>query len=466
MKRKAVTAWRLVMLAILVLTMGVADGPVVAQSVGCDPSLSAGCPIQLGHGRESFTLANGTDLHTWLISMPEPGVIAVALNAQITSDTDLDSYLVDPSGQLVASAERDLTQWATGSDQERVSGIAPIPGEYRLYVQINPSRDRSVRGLKYSLGVWMLPRVGERLSHDDDAPTSSLAWHAGLASDFAFSTSTQLMATAATDNTFGIWTVPEGRLMQRIGAVGDLRSAVILPGDQRVVGATRYLGVNRHSMINVYEIGSGELISTLMTDVTTNRLIVSPDDRYLVSAQDAGRTVVWDTASLSIVRDLRGHKDGVAAAAFTPSSAELVTGSRDGFAHIWNVESGQIRASLRPGGWINDIAISPDGQSLLLADSNGKVTQWSLADASLVRTIWQGPRGAEAPFSVSVSSDGTLVAAGSRIGAKVWKLSDGELVCELAQGTWMSPVRFLPGTNRLVASHDDGRIRIWTVLNQ
>jgi WD40 repeat protein len=61
---------------------------------------------------------------------------------------------------------------------------------------------------------------------------------------------------------------------------------------------------------------------------------------------------VWDSGKLLLT--LAGHDDGVTALTFVAGGAVLVSGSRDGTARVWDVESGQLSATfahLGAGEW-------------------------------------------------------------------------------------------------------------------
>jgi len=55
----------------------------------------------------------------------------------------------------------------------------------------------------------------------------------------------------------------------------------------------------------------------------------------------------------------------------------VLTGSRDGTARLWNIETGeQIRIFSGHEGWVNSVAFSPDEQYILTSGTDGTARLW------------------------------------------------------------------------------------------
>lgn len=83
-----------------------------------------GCPLEIGQ-RASAVLADGTDVHTWLLQLRTRGDLVVALTDLLV---DYDVHLYGPDGELV---EESLNE---GPEDEVVLIPDLPPGEYRIYV--------------------------------------------------------------------------------------------------------------------------------------------------------------------------------------------------------------------------------------------------------------------------------------------------------------------------------------------
>ena len=71
-------------------------------------------------------------------------------------------------------------------------------------------------------------------------------------------------------------------------------------------------------------------------------LAFSPDGKYLASAGEDRRVKIWDLASSTLLKDLRGHNDLVQCLTWSRDSNLLVSGGLDGLIKLWDVQSPDI----------------------------------------------------------------------------------------------------------------------------
>ncbi|WP_399067977.1 WD40 repeat domain-containing protein, partial [Streptomyces winkii] len=71
------------------------------------------------------------------------------------------------------------------------------------------------------------------------------------------------------------------------------------------------------------------------------------DGDSLATGSDDGTARLWGVESGKVRATFKGHKDGVSSVAFSPDGDSLATGSDDGTARLWGVESGKVRATFK-----------------------------------------------------------------------------------------------------------------------
>jgi WD40 repeat protein len=233
---------------------------------------------------------------------------------------------------------------------------------------------------------------------------------------------------------------------------------------------------------------------------------VSPDDRFLVTADRKGAVKVWDLASRRPVCGLAGHSNEVQRAVFSPDGRTLATCSTDRTVRLWDVAAWTERACLR-GHWttVTSVAFAPDGKLLASAGRDHRIVLWELPQGRVVRAwqahhvgkrevvhdvrftpdgralvsvgedgtarTWDVATGAERarrscpcePLGLALSADGKLLATGG-YGARVSLWTEaGEPRADLQVSWTVRALAFAPSGTQLVAACDSGMLCVWDV---
>lgn len=133
--------------------------------------------------------------------------------------------------------------------------------------------------------------------------------------------------------------------------------------------------------------------------------------------------LVWDVPSLSVVGELKGHRDGIYSSAWSPTGGIIATGGggTDHAVRLWDATSRRQIGELRRDLFIvHALAFSPDGRFLLTGSANNAPVA-PVQDGSCFR-VWDVRRRKEVarlgvhPSSVQsvvFSRDGRIAACGS-----------------------------------------------------
>lgn len=172
---------------------------------------------------------------------------------------------------------------------------------------------------------------------------------------------------------------------------------------------------------------------------------------------------MWPVAVVAGAADLdmvvqRSHARGIAGVAFLPGGAGIVDASDDLTVHVRKLDGRLVRV-MRTGFGAWCMALSPDGQNLLVGGQSEDVQLWRVRDGQLLRTF-KGNKGAVT--GVAFSPDGQLVASSSAYkNGFIWRIS-GQQVAELTGHTAsLHAVAFSPDSHQLVTGDEQGFIRLW-----
>jgi len=163
-----------------------------------------------------------------------------------------------------------------------------------------------------------------------------------------------------------------------------------------------------------------------------------------------------------------GHAAGVTSVATSEDGRQVLTGSRDQTAIVWDGRSGQQLQTLKGHtGWINSVALSADGKRALTASQDGTAVLWDAQGGEKLRTF---TGHSDAVTAVAWSADGKRVFTGSRDGTtRLWDASTGEELCRLLSldggEDWLvvTPEGFFDGSNgawKLMAFRETGTLNV------
>jgi WD40 repeat protein len=211
-------------------------------------------------------------------------------------------------------------------------------------------------------------------------------------------------------------------------ARGQVLDLVLSPDGRILVPATR------DNKTELWDTETGRLIATVKGRDAT----FSPDGQTLATV-DGQNARLWNPNTGELKHLLRGHKEDIVSIIFSPDGRTLATGSEDGTARLWEVESGQSTSTLTVfhvyPRWrivsrffsINHLycAFSPDGRKILTVSLEQPATLWDVRTGRVERVFDQKEcdRGKFSPT-------GRFVLTGGTSGSRLWEAATGELKAE------------------------------------
>lgn len=169
-------------------------------------------------------------------------------------------------------------------------------------------------------------------------------------------------------------------------------------------------------------------------------------------------------------------KAPVDALALSTDNTQFVTGSRDGYARLWDRATGQILATFdHKNHPVLAAAISPDGKILATGseDPEGFIKLWDLETHLPISRKFEDP-SQSAPFdrghtegvlSIRFSKDGQrLLSSSYDKTARLWNLQTGRQLRRFwGHNWWVWDANFSSDERRIVTASQDGTAVIWSV---
>lgn len=179
-------------------------------------------------------------------------------------------------------------------------------------------------------------------------------------------------------------------------------------------------------------------------------------------------TVPPSSVSFGMLQTLRGHTSDVLWVAFSPDGRQIVSGSKDGTARLWDVASGQTLKFFDAGaGYVYGAAISADGSTVITANEDGTLHSWDIASgleygtlnahSDLALAVDYSPRYSELEYYfASAGADGVVRMWDANVGEYRWETTGSELD--------IGDVDFDPVRHRIVTCNEGGLIQVWDLF--
>jgi WD40 repeat protein len=107
------------------------------------------------------------------------------------------------------------------------------------------------------------------------------------------------------------------------------------------------------------------------------RLAVSPDGSRIAASMPDRTVRVWDAASGTVLKVLRGHADLTMDAAFSPDGTLLASASYDKTVRVWELATGRFRVLRGHSLAVNRLAWR-DGEHLVTSSYDGTLRVWDV----------------------------------------------------------------------------------------
>ena len=192
----------------------------------------------------------------------------------------------------------------------------------------------------------------------------------GVLLGLSISSSGRYAVTGGQNKQLVIWELASGRNTRTITDFTDwIYGTAFAPDEKRVAGA----GIDGAS---VWDAATGTRVKTLTTEASFS-IAYSPDGRYLAVGRQAD-VDLWDTASWSLLRSMKGHTYAIRGITFSPDSRLLISSGFDGTARLWNVETGANVRTLLHNKGVQSASFSPNGKYVVTASLDGAARLWDV----------------------------------------------------------------------------------------
>ncbi len=375
-------------------------------------------------------------------------------------------------GKRLAAAVADGTVhwWDVSTTKEGISLAAHEGAAYAI--AINPSGT-----VVASAGM---DRVVKLSSMATGSELGSYLGHRSQINELAYSPDGKWLASGDDDGLIKLWRPDQRQDTYLFTGLSAAAFGVAFSpdGNTLAVGTGDLFQPRKAGEVKLFDVASRTELRTLRGDTGgIGSVAFNPQGDRLAAASADGTVRVWDTTSGTQVHALRAHKGVVFRVAYSPDgqwiascSGELLVPGAPGEIKVWNAETGAEKYTVRDHeAAIGSVAFSPDGRWLASGSPDKTVKIREAATGQVVRTLARLEQGV---FVLAYSPDGMRIAVGCGTPLQpaqpsdvtIWDTDSGKKVHTLrAHAQQVTGVAYSPDGARLVTSSRDGTVRVWDV---
>lgn len=196
-------------------------------------------------------------------------------------------------------------------------------------------------------------------------------------------------------------------------------------------------------------------------------------DGHPLAESGIPRVEIWDSNQFKRLSSILGHQDWITFVEFNASGSQLLTGSKDRTARIWNPDNGMelVQFPLHNDELVFGTFLANQNTknepSVVTLDRAGKIHVWN---AKTAESIWSGAAMEDKGMKSSISAacyfpaqNFLVVAQQYRSVLQIWNLTDGKLVGTTSTRFKVNCFAVSPDSKSLAIASESNDIEIWNL---
>ena len=305
------------------------------------------------------------------------------------------------SKELIKTIKVNATSVAISSDGETIAtgSIKDINGYFQIngYIQLwDLHTDKPVQSFQETGWIYQLVFSPDN-RHLASGAGSLFFWDIDgtligeygtdqsghLTESLAFSQDGSLLAQGTQGKTIEIWSVLDNgqlSIFRRLTLDNyGVENLSISPNRNTLAVATRY-------GVYLWDINSGEQVSTLTSDLSMSRVLAWSNDNKTLAVSSSNTGVeIWDVRENSPIEKWGFLTGEFYTLDWAPSGDMIAVGTGEKIVHLLEMQTGDILHSLQNLDDVNDIDFSPNGEYFAVGENDG-VTIWG-TDGRIVSSL-------------------------------------------------------------------------------
>jgi WD40 repeat protein/transcriptional regulator with XRE-family HTH domain len=286
----------------------------------------------------------------------------------------------------------------------------------------------------------------------------------------AFSSNDRYIFTGSLDGTARLWEMQTGNALQQfrpknISNPGPVTWVAISPDDHYLLTMSNSR-IRVSSVITLWDIETGNEALTFFTSSVPNVAVFSRDGRYVFTGLNDSVVEVFDLQTRRLVSRYFLPTPALSVLHISPDGKYAITRTTlgEGTVQLWGLDETVTKLQEFIYGAVvsgapQNVAISPDGKSVLIGYVGGSTVMWDIASGEILQIFYGHEAGVR---SVTFSPDGNSVLTGGLDKtSRMWSVQTGAELLRLNTSGIVNSVAFSSDGQSVLTGCADGTVQLW-----
>jgi WD40 repeat protein len=284
-----------------------------------------------------------------------------------------------------------------------------------------------------------------KLWNRDGTLLQTLTGHQNWVTDVRFSSDSRSLISSSRDGTIKLWQLDQMKEVQTFrGHKGWVNSISFGQNDREIISG------GEDGTVKFWQVGAAAALRSFRADSNrVNSVMMAPNGRSILTS--GGNVAKLWTLNGKEIATLKGHRERVNTASYSPDGRTIATGSDDRTLRLWDLKGTLLQTIQAHEAAVTQVRFSPAGSQLLSASEDKTARIWQPNPLPQLET------GLSA---MSVSPDGSIIAIAAPDNTIQLRSSDRVLILR-GHTAPVTQVQISPDSSLLISASADKTIRLW-----
>ncbi len=191
----------------------------------------------------------------------------------------------------------------------------------------------------------------------------------------AVSPNGQLLATAGADNAIKLWNVVDGAAGKVLAGHAAAVHSLAFSAD-----GTKLASASEDKTIRIWTVADGTEANKIESPAPAKAVTFNADGTKVIVGQADNIIRLWAipaAAPFAPEKEIKGHTGSINSIALVVGGAQILSGSEDATARVWDLASGNQVRAFAHGGPVNSVAVRADGLFVATSSPNNIAKLWN-----------------------------------------------------------------------------------------